>query len=92
MWRPDYRQENQGIVLQLSGGQQVSLFSTASRLAVQAIDPSTQCTPRALSPVVQWLAYTVLKLRMSGKILPLPCAFMLCTGTTLISKKYGLYM
>ena len=51
VWLPGYRQENQGIVVQFSGGQQVCLFSRASRLALQATYPPIQCRPRALSPV-----------------------------------------
>ena len=51
MWWLGYRQENQGIVVQISGGQQVCLFSRASRLAVQATYPPIQCRPRALSAV-----------------------------------------
>jgi len=51
VWWPDYRQENQGIVLQFSGGQQVCFFRRASRLAVQATYLSIQCRPMALSAV-----------------------------------------
>jgi len=51
VWRPDYRQENQGIGVQFSGGQQVCLFCRASRLAVQATYPSIQCTLMALYAV-----------------------------------------
>ena len=53
VWWLGYRQENQGIVVQISGGQQVCLFSRASRLAVQATYPPIQCRQRALSPVVK---------------------------------------
>jgi len=51
VWRPDYRQKNQEIVLQFSGGQQVCFFRRASRLAVQATYPSIQCRTMALSAV-----------------------------------------
>ena len=36
---------------------------------------------------LMWPANTVLKLRMSGEISPLPYAFTVCTGTTIISIK-----
>ena len=85
-WWPDYRQENQGIGVQFSGGQKVCLFCRASRLAVQANTP-IHCTPWALYPVVQRLANIVLKLRMSGEITPLPHAFKVRTVTTLFSRK-----
>ena len=56
VWWPSYRQENQEIVVQFLGGKQVCLFSRASRLALQATYPPIQCRPRALSPVIKWLA------------------------------------
>jgi hypothetical protein len=58
--------------------------------------PDWHCKqPILLSGADQWLfllqvkqlANIVLKLRMSGEIPPLPYAFMVYTGTTLISRK-----
>ena len=48
---PGYRQENQGIVVQFWGGQQVYLFYRASRLALKATYLPMQCRPRAISDV-----------------------------------------
>jgi len=79
VWLPGYRQENQGIVVQFSGGQQVCLFSRASRLALQATYPPIQCRPRAISAVG--------KAASVYRNTPLPYVFMVCTGTTLISRK-----
>jgi len=49
VWWPGYRQEiHCGSLLR---GQQVCLFSRASRPVLQATYPPIQCRPRALSPV-----------------------------------------
>jgi len=50
VWWPGYRQENQGIVVQFSGGQQVCSFHKASRLALQVTYPPIQYRPRAPPP------------------------------------------
>ena len=87
VWWLGYSQENQGIVVQFSGGQQDCLFSRVSRLALQATYPPIQRRPRALSAVGKRLGNIVLKIGMGEIIPPFPYVFMVCNGTTPVSRK-----
>jgi hypothetical protein len=87
VWWPGYRQENQGIVVQLWGGNR---FVSCTEHPYQPCKQPTLLSiaeQRLFLLLVKRLVNIVLKLRMNGEIPPLPYAFMSCRDTTLISRK-----